>query len=748
MSAVRKIPNAMSKAYRLSLVVGVVASLSAAGAVAEAEQAHDLLDLELGELLEQTVTTATKTAQKATEAPANISITTAEEIRRAGYRSVGEALEMIPGLAVNTNHVFVNVGVRGVSGGLRGDSRHVKVLIDGHPAAFRPDAQNFLGPELVPIEIVERIEVIRSPSSALYGRNAFLGVVNVVTKKAVAEGPRAAATSGARDDGAEDDDRSHWAVRGNVGTIREGLGGGGEVLLVDKSGPWCYQVAAFLGYEDRSGLFLPIRSPRYIDYLGNDTSRNDVARPYSLLGALGYDLGRGGSLRLQGSLQNLDAGGEFLDDGPLSHRTRVHLRNGFVRLGYSVGISRVDLDAYAAYSAGGQGPNDAILPVVDGRPTSQLVKRDFGYEAFDGGIEGRVRLLERSSALAGVEYSHEVEQTRANIFISQAGTTLRGASYGDVGFHDVGAYAQVLWADIDRLQLAGNVRYDHHEIFGGSFNYRAAVVYSPLNALTLRAMSASSYRPATPEQLYGPSVRPGGVEGAVIGGATAQDLTPQTARAHELSASWSQKSYRVQLDLYVAEVFDRIEYLLREGNLQPANLADSNTFGGELSFRLQRNGLLRAIDVGLNASLSLQHTEITPDEELAAQQLTPREHHALEINELYPPWMVKWSVDIGIPRLHVDLQARMAIYGPRLESQSNQWLGRPFADSPLLELPVSYPLHLALSSRDLRLWRGKPTRVQLVINDLLNTRGAEPGYTGIRIPALGRRVMLSVRQDL
>ena len=81
------------------------------------------------------------------------------------------------------DHVFIDVGIRGVHAGLRGMSRILKVLIDDHPVAFRPTSGSLLGLEMIPIRAIDRIELIRGPASALYGANAFLGVLQIVTRR-------------------------------------------------------------------------------------------------------------------------------------------------------------------------------------------------------------------------------------------------------------------------------------------------------------------------------------------------------------------------------------------------------------------------------------------------------------------------------------------------------------------------------------------------------------------------------------
>src|SRR3954452_21257045 len=54
-------------------------------------------------------------------------------------------------------------------------------MIDGRSVAYRSTSGNWLGVELVPLESVQQIEIIRGPASALYGADAFLGVVNIIT---------------------------------------------------------------------------------------------------------------------------------------------------------------------------------------------------------------------------------------------------------------------------------------------------------------------------------------------------------------------------------------------------------------------------------------------------------------------------------------------------------------------------------------------------------------------------------------
>src|SRR5204862_7851421 len=114
-------------------------------------------------------------------APAIISVYTQREIRRWGYQTVAEVLAHALGFYVTDDHILPNVGVRGVTGGLGAESGVIKVMIDGRSVAYRTTSGNWLGVELIPLESIAQIEIIRGPASALYGADAFLGVVNIIT---------------------------------------------------------------------------------------------------------------------------------------------------------------------------------------------------------------------------------------------------------------------------------------------------------------------------------------------------------------------------------------------------------------------------------------------------------------------------------------------------------------------------------------------------------------------------------------
>lgn len=152
--------------------------------------AADLTELTLEQLLNVEVIGASKFQQRASDAPASVSVITAEDIRTFGYRTLGDALRSVRGFNVTYDRQYEYVGVRGFARPGDFNSR-VLVTVDGHRINDALYDQGFIGNDFpLDLEGVERIEVIRGPGSSVYGSNAVLAVINVVTRRP-GDGPRA-----------------------------------------------------------------------------------------------------------------------------------------------------------------------------------------------------------------------------------------------------------------------------------------------------------------------------------------------------------------------------------------------------------------------------------------------------------------------------------------------------------------------------------------------------------------------------
>ena len=148
----------------------------------DANEPDDFFDMSIEELMEVEVRTASKYKQKISEAPSSVTIITAEEIRKYGYRTLLDILNSIPGFYTTYDRNYGYVGVRGF--GRPGDyNSRILVMIDGY--RLNDNISDYLGVATdfrLDVDLIEKIEIVRGPGSSLYGSNALFAVINVITK--------------------------------------------------------------------------------------------------------------------------------------------------------------------------------------------------------------------------------------------------------------------------------------------------------------------------------------------------------------------------------------------------------------------------------------------------------------------------------------------------------------------------------------------------------------------------------------
>src|SRR5260370_9326151 len=172
-----------------ALLAAVLAQVLCAGAAhgqQSEKQEPDLSKLSLEDLTKvqiESVNGESKFGQKVTEAPSSITIVTADEIEKYGYRTLADLLRSVPGFYVSYDRQDSYIGVRGISRPSDYNTL-VLVLIDGHRINDNVYNGTYIDGEfLLDIDLFDRVEIIRGPGSSLYGTNAFFGVVNIITKR-------------------------------------------------------------------------------------------------------------------------------------------------------------------------------------------------------------------------------------------------------------------------------------------------------------------------------------------------------------------------------------------------------------------------------------------------------------------------------------------------------------------------------------------------------------------------------------
>lgn len=234
----------------------------------EMAMVSDFSELDLAALLDANVQTASRKSEPISKAPAIIEVLTRQQIYDLGARDLYTALTFLPGVELLESYNGYTTFI--IRGQLQENyNNKILLLVNGHPSFESVNSSSYL--ELIPLEAIERIEVIRGPGSVLYGTNAFAGVINVITATQAKDGTTTDAraqggsfrtvSGGAGNRGRSGD--LAWAVyaggqatRGYDFTVRRSQNE--DCIIGDPSGaPQCAGsvAAAFPYYNNYAGAF-------------------------------------------------------------------------------------------------------------------------------------------------------------------------------------------------------------------------------------------------------------------------------------------------------------------------------------------------------------------------------------------------------------------------------------------------------------------------------------------------------------
>ncbi|MEI8646426.1 TonB-dependent receptor [Pseudoalteromonas sp. Hal056] len=150
--------------------------------VANATDEQDLFSLSFEDLLDVQVDIASKTSETLSSVPSTMSVFSRKQIQALGVDNAYEVMNFVPGMQ-STRGDWVGAVPKDHARGVYLDSGNVLVMINGERVNESSFGKASVYMPYIPIEVIEKIEFIRGPGSALYGSNAFLGVMNIVTSK-------------------------------------------------------------------------------------------------------------------------------------------------------------------------------------------------------------------------------------------------------------------------------------------------------------------------------------------------------------------------------------------------------------------------------------------------------------------------------------------------------------------------------------------------------------------------------------
>lgn len=729
-------------------------------------------ELDLMSLMElDVVVAATGKATSLRDAPAIVTVVNEREILAAGYRTVGDALRGVPGLAVVDDHVDTNIGIRGFFPNSDSASDTVKLMINNQPVAFRPTSSNFFGFDLIPIEAVKRIEVIRGPASALYGANAYLGVVNVITKtgKDLNDETFGGSSSGqffmTQTDNAMN-------MNGSGSLLAGGTFGDFELLVT----------GAFLN-ADRSGLALPESSPvansqqDTATLFAKSPSQNDFATEASVYALISTNLGTDaeyGKLRLDGHFQLRDKVGEFLGDTALTHGTHIGQSNIFTRLEYDSPMPEKGQGFYWDLSLSFS-KSDITGPdsIIDEALPGYTLERDFSGQAISGKLELNYGLSATDIITLGLDIDHDTENLMTLTQVNdETGAKNVQDGYSDRTFTNMAAYTQFIYNIIEGLTATAGARFDHNssiacnaddwDCFGSQttdvspstsgsgegetteggavqMSSRVALVYNPADFdFYLKFAYGSSYKAPTPYQLYHERVTKKGTIGQA-------NLTPQTADTFEGMVGYDiMEGLAVTLGAYYLETKNLVTSFRGGVSGIESRNADGSSVGLEMNIKYHLDDWLK---LGLNASY-LVAGEITP-QRLAGETEFTFEHSAFNNTVAlarFPKLSANFSAVANLDEYYLRVGTNVYFVGERDASLLNNMIHDPQKLDNTYALDPYVLVRLNISTMDVFLLSDDFETV-FGLMFLGGTKQANPGMGGIDIPGMGPSVFLKITQQ-
>ena len=517
----------------LMLIVPVGFSLAASEPTEEGEGSSGVFSF----IEEETVSTAIRREQPISQAPSNVYVISAEDIRQSGAPDVPTILRRIPGLEVmQITGAEFNVSARGNNQLL---ANKMLVLVDGRSVYI--DVQGFVFWKGLPITLpeIKQIEVIKGPIAALYGFNAFDGLVNIITK-------------------------SPEEMKGTTLQI-----GGGEIGTVSTSAI----------HAGTSGKFQYRLSGGY-DQNHQWRDRDALAvRSYKFNGQTEYALSGSSKVSLSSGLVYMNP-----HDGPLvgSGSTLVqpntklpyvnvaYENQGFFLRAYWNGFF-ADTEAFA---------HPLLRPFV--RITDPTGNSNLEFAGNTYNVEGQhsLKIGGFGQLTYGINYRHNTFSCNC---ISTFGKENR-----------LGLYVQGEWFVTPSVNVVGGVRYDLHTQINPTFSPRLAVLYTPVPGHTLRAQASVAYRPPTLFETHEDARLVLPVPNPFFPVLGSRNLDPEEILSYELGyQGWFYRHrLRVRADVFYNRISDLIGLQSSVNVVNTVNTGRAEIYGGEVGVEFQATSWL------------------------------------------------------------------------------------------------------------------------------------------------------------
>ncbi|MHB0764502.1 TonB-dependent receptor domain-containing protein [Stutzerimonas sp. NM35] len=563
--------------------------------------------------LEPTVVTATSTERQLNDAPASVTVISREELALRPVQDLEDALRGTPGLQ------FTGIGMarRGVS--IRGmGSEHTLILVNGQRINSAAGAVAHADFDLgwVPVEAIERIEVIRGPMSSLYGSEALGGVVNVITRRGT--------------------DAWHGAAQLNGGVREDDRGGQTHQLGVYAGGPLVPGVLGLsLSGETRRRQDTPLHA---------DASQSEIE---------GRDA-QSASATLSwtpDTAQRID----FSYANGLEDRWRNTRSAGRAPVEYE-SSDRIERERFSIAHSGDWSWGSSTLRAYRNtlertqRYTNGVVPTSPRQELTDDIIDGSLSLPLADIHLVTFGGEWRKEQLEDGGFVTGDAQSIHRALFLQDEIQFDPSWSLVL----------GN-RFDQHEQYGWHNSPRAYLVHHVNDALTIKGGGGRGFKAPSLKQLSpGYSAIGGGGMFTIYGN---PDLEPETNTTYEISADYQADGWSLNAGLFQNNV---------RGLIQTVCVSDCGQRGREVrnydnvdKARIRGLELGGGVDLPANLRWDLNYTYLDAIDRSADRRLGDRARHLANTR-------LQWS-----PSAAFSAQLRGEYVGSQLTYSSNTAYGVP-----------------------------------------------------------------------
>lgn len=530
------------------------------------ESAETEIDEEFAWLREEAktvfVVTASRVKEDIRKSTASITVVTAEQIREMGARDLADALRAVPGMN-SFYHVdgHFRLDARGVT---KSGDQNVLVMLNSHPLNSNYSGGATWVYDTMTVDNIQRIEVIRGPGSALYGANAFSGVINVITKKgADIDGFQVSASTGS-----EATRQYNFMGGQSVNDFSYAL----NVNLFDTDGQKRFIQSDTQTLSDR---FFGTQASFAPDYAEARDQKMDIALNLQFKG-----------LQFDGRLIERTRGPSADPLINLDKTSNNDIRDYYLNLSYerqildnfnlTAKLYRNSTEQDDHYQSMMNGAGAAILN-ADGSiiyailPDEGLIA-DVSHQNFRTGFETQATydIVESNTLVAGFTYE-KIEQKdteySANFMYTNIPNVIQPLPdlvnltdiqnvNQDADRHFLAFFAQDIWDITEDIRLTVGARFDDYDDVGSSFNPRAGVAWAFIDGWDLKLMYGRAFRAPAFQELYSKN------NPSLIGN---PDLDPETVDTYEASIGMRMQGFSGRLTGFYSKIEDDIRVVPLEG---------------------------------------------------------------------------------------------------------------------------------------------------------------------------------------